>query len=238
MSYYPGLPTTPGYYPAPAYPVPVAPAVPVAVPVVLAQPWTPPPVGVCFSIVCEVDRRYALDVQGARRTRGANVIVYAANGDANQLWRIDECGCLQSAHSGLVLDVEGCAPRAGAQAVQWERSAGPTQRWRFYPNGAIALEGTNLFLTVEGCRFANSTRVLAMPCNGGGDSQRWRVVIPGQYQQQQQLGVAAVPVVPVAPVAQVHYYQQAPQPQPRQRTNEIRVTVPGIGELFRLQSRR
>jgi hypothetical protein len=82
-----------------------------------------------------------LDVSGARRRRGAPLIVWAGGEFAtargtlffpdNQLWRQDPAtGALHSKLNGLVADVAGESASPGRKLITWTPTAKPNQRFR------------------------------------------------------------------------------------------------------------
>ena len=66
-----------------------------------------------------------LDVEGARIRRGASLVVWPENGNANQLWFQDMLpqdkfvGRLQCRHNGLFVDIAGESEAAGAAVITW-----------------------------------------------------------------------------------------------------------------------
>ena len=86
-----------------------------------------------YRIVNTTDDDYMLDVNGASKAWGQNVIQWQANGGANQKWRIsvdaNNRATFTNVNSGLVFDVSGGKADWGAPMIQWGANGGLNQKW-------------------------------------------------------------------------------------------------------------
>lgn len=113
-----------------------------------------------------------LDVRGASKALGADVLVYRSNNGLNQLFDVsyDEDGyyTIKSVNSGQVLDVYGAQAKSGTRVIQYKANGHANQKWvlsqsldtrgdAVYTVGS-ALPG-NFMLDVYGGKDANDTKV-------------------------------------------------------------------------------
>jgi hypothetical protein len=74
-----------------------------------------------------------LDVTGASKTAGAQVIQATSTGGASQQWSLVAVSGgyynIVNRNSGLALDVSGASKTAGANAIQWTNNGGTNQQW-------------------------------------------------------------------------------------------------------------
>jgi len=117
---------------------------------------------------------YVLDIEHGTKKGGAKFIVRPYHGGANQQFRFNSSGFIESVHSLKVLDVEGNVHQ-GCHVVQWPSHGGENQKWRFHKDGTIRLEGHNLVLDIEGASCEKGTKIIVWPFHGGSN-QLWRVV--------------------------------------------------------------
>ena len=118
----------------------------------------------CWSIASPDNQEYVLDVKGASVYNNANVLVFAAHGNNNQVWLLErqegDTFVVRSAKSGKVLDVSYGSKEAGANVLQFASGGKAWQRWRLEANA----DNTVTFVN------ANSGKVLEMdgttPANG------------------------------------------------------------------------
>jgi hypothetical protein len=123
------------------------------------------------------------DVFNASTTDGANVVQWAANGQANQRWRLTDAGggfvTIVSANSGRCLDVYGGvgATADGARVVQWACHGGTNQQWRVQDLGTgyvnLIARHSNKCLDVTGASTADGAQLVQWTC-GTGTNQQWR----------------------------------------------------------------
>ena len=85
-----------------------------------------------YAIRCQHSGKF-VDVDGASKESGRNVIQWQWNGKANQRWRIyvDSKNRLtfRSKLSGQVFDVNGGVPKKGRNMIQWPSNGGLNQKW-------------------------------------------------------------------------------------------------------------
>ncbi|WP_410812728.1 RICIN domain-containing protein [Micromonospora sp. 067-2] len=142
---------------------------------------TAPSDGATFTVT-SVNSGKLLDVVGSSTADGAQVIQYAARGQANQRWttRVAAGGAytVVNAHSGKCLAVSGASTAAGAAVVQSTCVAGATeQRWSVATTGGgistVRSVRSNLCLDVPARSRADGALVEQWTCNGG-TNQQWR----------------------------------------------------------------
>lgn len=121
-----------------------------------------------------------LDVDGASPENGANVQQWAANGQANQHWRLEEANDgsyeLVAIHSHKALDVDGASTDAGANVQQWHRNGGANQRWRLeeLADGTHRITNVNSGLVLTAASTENGANVYQADWTGD-DTQRWSI---------------------------------------------------------------
>jgi hypothetical protein len=121
-----------------------------------------------------------LDVTGASKTAGANVIQWSDTGGANQKWKLVSVGGgyynIVNQNSGLVLDVSGGSKTAGAQVIQATSTGGASQQWSLvavsggYYN--IVNRNSGLALDVSGASKTAGANAIQWT-NNGGTNQQW-----------------------------------------------------------------
>lgn len=124
-----------------------------------------------------------LDVNNAATADGANVVQWAANGQANQRWRFQDAGAgyytVTSVNSGKCLDVSGGAGTTtdGARVVQWTCNGGTNQQWRLQDVGdgqvQLVARHSNKCLDVLNAGLTDGVQVVQWTC-GTGTNQQWR----------------------------------------------------------------
>jgi hypothetical protein len=85
-----------------------------------------------FSFVNAADNR-CLDVNGASKDNGAQIVQWDCHGGANQLWRAVRDGDgyrLVSLNSGRCVGIDSGNPAPGAVGRQWDCDGSPNQRWQ------------------------------------------------------------------------------------------------------------
>jgi len=144
------------------------------------QSTVPPPVA--YTLTARHSGKLA-DVFNAATTDGANVVQWAANGQANQRWRFADAGAgyhtITSVNSGKCLDVYGgtTATADGARVVQWTCHGGTNQQWRLQDLGTgyltLVARHSNKCLDVTGGSTADGAQLVQWTCTGG-TNQQWQ----------------------------------------------------------------
>jgi len=124
-----------------------------------------------------------LDVYGANKADGANVVQWTCNSQSNQRWDLvaTDSGyyTLRAAHSGKCLDVYGVSKADGASVVQWTCNSQSNQQWRLVQkdNGyfALAARHSGKCLDVDGAGKSDGTKVIQWTCQQKSN-QQWRLV--------------------------------------------------------------
>ncbi|MFG2041463.1 RICIN domain-containing protein [Dactylosporangium sp. NPDC048998] len=86
-----------------------------------------------FEFINAADNR-CLDVNGASKDNGAELVIWDCHGGANQLWRPVRDGDgyrLVSLNSGRCIGIDSGNPAPGAVARQWDCDGSTNQRWQF-----------------------------------------------------------------------------------------------------------
>ncbi|WP_432837297.1 RICIN domain-containing protein [Dactylosporangium sp. CA-092794] len=86
-----------------------------------------------FRFVNAADNR-CLDVNGASKDNGAQILIWDCNGGANQVWRLVRDGDgyrLLSLNSNKCIGIDNGNPAPGAVARQWDCDGSTNQRWQF-----------------------------------------------------------------------------------------------------------
>ncbi|MFG2051825.1 RICIN domain-containing protein [Micromonospora sp. NPDC048935] len=124
-----------------------------------------------------------LDVSNASTADGANIVQWAANGQANQRWRIQDAGggysTVTSVSSGKCLDVNGGASATGdgVRVIQWACNGGTNQQWRVEDLGTgyvrFVARHSGKCLSVLNAATADGAQAVQWTC-GTGTNQQWR----------------------------------------------------------------
>ncbi|MEU7588006.1 alpha-galactosidase [Micromonospora sp. NPDC049230] len=124
-----------------------------------------------------------LDVSNASTADGANIVQWAANGQANQRWRIQDAGggysTVTSASSGKCLDVNGGASATGdgVRVIQWACNGGTNQQWRVEDLGTgyvrFVARHSGKCLDVMNAATADGAQAVQWTC-GTATNQQWR----------------------------------------------------------------
>jgi hypothetical protein len=130
-----------------------------------------------------------LDVSGATRDNGGNVMQYDCHGGENQLWNIilqkDGNYLLKPTHSNKCLDIavdpkrphEGASKENFANVIQWECHGGPMQSWALSPvNGkpntfTVKSVYSNKCLDISGNSKDNFANLHKYNCHGAPNQQ-------------------------------------------------------------------
>ncbi|MFF3444155.1 RICIN domain-containing protein [Streptosporangium sp. NPDC002721] len=124
-----------------------------------------------------------LDVDGASRADGANVIQWTCRSQPNQKWDLvaTDSGyyTLRAAHSGKCLDVDGASRADGANIIQWTCQSQPNQQWRLVQKDneyfALVSRHSGKCLDVDGASKADGANIIQWTCQSQ-PNQQWRLV--------------------------------------------------------------
>lgn len=122
-----------------------------------------------------------LDVFNASTADDANVVQWAANGQANQQWQFRDAGggyfTVVSVNSGKCLDVYGVSTADGARVVQWTCGTGTNQQWRVQDLGTgyvqLVARHSNKCLAVLNAATTDGAQATQVTC-GTGTNQQWQ----------------------------------------------------------------
>jgi hypothetical protein len=144
------------------------------------QSTAPPPV--TYTLTARHSGKVA-DVFNASTADGANVVQWAANGQANQRWRFTDAGggffTVVSVSSGKCLDVFGgvSATADGVRVVQWACNGGTNQQWRVQDLGTgyvnLIARHSGKCLDVTGASTVDGAQLVQSTC-GSATSQQWQ----------------------------------------------------------------
>ncbi|MGI5237708.1 RICIN domain-containing protein [Dactylosporangium sp. CA-139066] len=90
-----------------------------------------------FEFVNAADNR-CMDVNGASKDNGAQIVLWDCHGGANQLWKMVRDGDgyrFVSLNSGRCIGIDSGNPAPGAVARQWDCDGSTNQRWQFQQLG-------------------------------------------------------------------------------------------------------
>lgn len=120
-----------------------------------------------------------VDVQQPNTQPGANIDLYACNGNPWQSWQFNNLNngyfTVVSQNSGLCLDVSAASKATGANVDQWTCNGGTNQAWSWRANGnyhTLVNQNSGLCLDVSGNGTADNTNIDQWTCNGGAN-QNW-----------------------------------------------------------------
>jgi hypothetical protein len=119
-----------------------------------------------------------LDVVGASRSPGADVIVWSCHGDENQRWTLPEPGATGEVRvfGTLCLDAAGGTGANGDPIITWSCHGGANQRWT--RTAAGELRGvSDRCVDVVGARTDDGAALILWDCHGGSN-QQWTAVAP------------------------------------------------------------
>jgi len=124
-----------------------------------------------------------LDVFNASTVDGADVVQWAANGQANQRWQFRDAGGgyyqVVGAASGKCLDANGgvSATGDGVKIVQWTCHTGANQQWRLQDAGGgyvqLIARHSGKCLDVYNAATTDGAQLVQWTC-GTGANQQWR----------------------------------------------------------------
>jgi hypothetical protein len=129
------------------------------------------PQGKQFVIASESNENLVLDVKGADKNQGAQILLWTANGQNNQKWTY-EGGIIKSVNSGLAIDVKGGA-KEGSPLIQWQPHGKDNQQW-IWDNGLIKLKNGSLAIDIKGGTIQQGAEVVAWKPHGNAN-QRWKI---------------------------------------------------------------
>ena len=124
-----------------------------------------------------------LDMNGASKANGAQMIVWGKNGGKNQQFTFakqkDGSYVIKSVNSGKVLDVNGASKAWGQNVIQWKANGGKNQRWRLTVDASNRITFTNvnsgLVFDVSGGKADWGANMIQWGANGG-PNQKWKLV--------------------------------------------------------------
>lgn len=141
----------------------------------------PPPPATAYTLTARHSGKL-LDVFNASVSDGANVVQWAANGQANQRWRFeastDGYYRVVSVNSGKCLDVYGGsgATADGTRVTQWACHGGTNQQWRLQDAGGghtqLIARHSGKCLNVSNAATTDGAQVVQWAC-GAGTNQQW-----------------------------------------------------------------
>ena len=129
-----------------------------------------------YTVSSSLNQEMVLDVEGAKRTNGANIRLWKANGSNAQKFRITCLGScyyqVTSVKSENVLDVAGAGRNDGANVQQYQWNASDAQQWRIMDlgNGTYSFMSkcSGLYMDAAGGTAASGTNIQTWTGNGTG----------------------------------------------------------------------
>ncbi|PIM69378.1 carbohydrate-binding protein [Streptomyces sp. JV178] len=121
----------------------------------------------------------AIDVSGASKSAGANVIQWTDSGAVNQNWRFAPVGDgsyeIVSRNSGLLMDVSGASTADGATVIQSSDTNAASQRWTLVAtgNGYYKIKNVNSDKVLD---VSSGGTQLVQNTDTNANSQLWKVV--------------------------------------------------------------
>jgi hypothetical protein len=124
-----------------------------------------------FYIISELNG-YAVDINGANRSAGANVIVWTCKRDKspNQLWYLDPTGNLRSALNEFAPQSNGQGDKFTMQTF----NASSQQQWTIQGNKIVNKGNPSLCLDIEGGKNEQGVNLISWPYKGSAN-QHWRI---------------------------------------------------------------
>jgi len=122
-------------------------------------------------IVSELNGK-VLDIKGGSNASGAEVIMWPRKHDRspNQLWYIDESGCIRSTLNDFAPEAKG-----QGQRVQMKPYSGkPHQQWRIEGNRIVNRINPNDCLDIERAESRDGVNVIQWNYKGSSN-QHWRI---------------------------------------------------------------
>lgn len=123
-----------------------------------------------------------LDVNGASKSRGANLQLYEQNSSEAQWFYFASLGngyyTISPKCSGKVLDIDGGSSKSGANVQQWDYKFGNHQIWKVEPagDGYYYIKPSNnesLALDVSGAADENGANVQVYTHSSNNNAQMW-----------------------------------------------------------------
>lgn len=121
-----------------------------------------------FFIVSELNNK-VLDIKGANAAAGTDIVMFQMKHPPtkNQLWYLDESGCIRSALNDMVFHNP-----AGGQTLQMQLPS-PDVRSQWRLNGTAIVNGTGEALDIKGASKSDGANLIAYE-NKNNTNQRWR----------------------------------------------------------------
>ena len=133
-----------------------------------------------YSILCQKDTGFALDIYNSSTENSANLLLYTNSGNDNQKFAVyhnnDGFYTLRALHSDKCLDVTGASTELGANIAQYTDNGTVAQQWAAIPNEngsyTFASRCNGMVIDVESGVMENSTNIR---CYGSNDTpaQQW-----------------------------------------------------------------
>jgi len=113
-----------------------------------------------------------LDINGGNAASGAEVIVWPRKHDRspNQLWYVDEQGCLRSMLNDFAPEVKG----RGEKAKMKPYSGKPQHQWRIEGNRIVNRNNPSECLDIERGEMRDAANVISWNYKGSSN-QHWRI---------------------------------------------------------------
>ena len=135
--------------------------------------------GKTFEFESSVDKNYVLDIQGASKKDGAQMIIYKRNNGANQRYQSylqsDGTYAIRSVNSKKWLTVEA---KTSKYVQQWAWKGTKNQMWSLTVDSANRVTfvntATNKCFDVQGGKTKNSAKMIVWQDNGGLN-QKWKL---------------------------------------------------------------
>jgi len=138
-----------------------------------------------YNIVHRATGKY-LDVSGASDKDGAEILLWAPHGGANQKWKLtphsDGYVTLTATHSGKSIDVEGNSQNDGARTFQWTTHGNHNQQWKVerVDSDQIKIRFKHNSKVLEAASGDNGARLYQRDDNGNAN-QHFILRTNGQY---------------------------------------------------------
>ncbi len=133
-------------------------------------PPPPPPAPVAQptdgTLRSRIRSNYCVDVFGASKSPGGQVVMFDCLNQDNQRWQYDDQRRLVSKHSGMCLDVPSGNINDGTGLVQWPCHDGKNQKWQINPDESITPDhAPGKCLDVSNSGSTNQTKLQIYQCN-------------------------------------------------------------------------
>ena len=128
-----------------------------------------------YVIKSALNKKYVLDIEGAKKTKGSNLELWENNGGDNQKFKVQYlgsgCYSISPKHCGKTLDVKGNSKKAGTNVQQWSKLNQNNQKWIIKSAGdgyyKIISKASKLCLDIPYSKANNGANVQVWTDNGG-----------------------------------------------------------------------